>query len=299
MLRNIAVIGATGNVGKKIVELLLEKDVKVRAVARDISKLKTLEAKGAEIFPGDIKNTTFIEKVFRGSDSIFAMLPPCYHLADFQKEFNQMSDSLTNAIKSSGIRNVVLLSSVGADLHSGNGQISSLYEFESKLKTVPDLSVLALRCAFFMENILGSIPLIKSAGINGGIFNPDSSFGMIAVRDIASVASDYLINPSFHDFEVQYLLGPKDYSFREVTSIIGASIGKPDLAYLKFSEADFIKGMIGAGFSETAAKALVEGLTALEKGKLTKNLSRDSSNTTSTTLETFVREVFVPAYHAA
>lgn len=296
MSKNITVVGATGNIGKKIVELLLDNDVKVRAVARNISKLRMLEATGTEIYAGDIKNTSFIEKVFKGSYSIFAMLPPCYQLSDFQNEFRQMAESLTNAIRRSGISHVVLLSSVGADLPSGNGQISSLYEFESKLKNVPELSVVALRCAFFMENLLGSIPLIKSAGINGSIFNPASSFSMIASNDIAFTAYDYLINPSFYGFNVRYLLGPKDYTFTEVTSVIGAAIGKPDLQYVKFSEEDFIKGIIGVGFSANAAKALVEGLTALEKGNLSRDIKRDTSNTTSTMLETFIQDVFFPAY---
>ena len=296
MSKNITIVGATGNIGKKIVELLLDNDVKVRAVARNISKLRMLEATGTEIYAGDIKNTSFIEKVFKGSDSIFAMLPPCYQLSDFQNEFRQMAESLTNAIRRSGISHVVLLSSVGADLPSGNGQISSLYEFESKLKNVPELSVVALRCAFFMENLLGSIPLIKSAGINGSIFNPASSFSMIASNDISFTAYDYLINPSFYGFNVRYLLGPKDYTFTEVTSVIGAAIGKPDLQYVKFSEEDFIKGIIGVGFSANAAKALVEGLTALEKGNLSRDIKRDTSNTTSTMLETFIQDVFFPAY---
>jgi uncharacterized protein YbjT (DUF2867 family) len=297
MSRTITVTGATGNVGGKIVDTLLDKKVKVKAVARDNNKLKELEAKGVQIFSGDLKNTFFIEKVFKDSDSIFVMLPPCYHLPEFRNEFHLMSKSLTNAIKASGISHVVLLSSVGADLPSGNGQIASLFEFESMLKSVPGLSVVALRCAFFMENLLGSIPLIKNAGVNGSIFNPASSFGMISTKDVASAASDYLMNPSFQGFNVRYLLGPKDYSFSKATSIIGGALGKPDLAYVKFSEEDFIKGMVGAGFSENAAKALVEGLTALENGKLNKSVTRDSSNTTLTTLEEFVREVFVPVFN--
>ena len=163
-----------------------------------------------------------------------------------------------------------MLSSVGADSPSGNGQISSLYEFESMVKSVPDLSVVALRCAYFMENHLNSIPLLKNAGINGGIIEPDSAFDMIATRDIASAASEYLMNPTFSGYNVRYLLGPRDYSLREATTILGAYIEKPDLMYVKFSFEEFKKGMVGAGFSPEAAEALYEGLTALGKGHLTK-----------------------------
>ena len=67
---------------------------------------------------------------------------------------------------------------------------------------------------------------------------------------------------------------------------------------MKFSEEDFIKGMVGAGFSENAAKSLAEGLAALGNGMLTKNIIRDSSNTTPTTLEEFAKEIFAPTYNS-
>ncbi|MGH8592768.1 MAG: hypothetical protein ACREX9_20820 [Gammaproteobacteria bacterium] len=38
------------------------------------------------------------------------------------------------------------------------------------------------------------------------------------------------------------LYGPRDYTHREATSILGAAIGKPDLVYVEFSYEDFRKG---------------------------------------------------------
>jgi uncharacterized protein YbjT (DUF2867 family) len=294
----ITITGSTGKVGKTIAEILLTKGAKVKAIARNKNNFDKLKAKGAEAFAGKLEDTLFLIETFKRSDAVFAMLPPCYHLSNFKEVFHQMAASLTEAIKGANISHVVMLSSVGADSPSGNGQISSLYEFESMLKAVPDLSVVALRCAYFMENHLNSIPLIRNAHINGGIIEPDLPVSMIATKDIAAVTSEYLMNPSFSGYNVRYLLGPKDYSFREVTSLLGASIEKPDLMYVKFSFEEFNNGMVGAGFSPEAAEALYEGLTALGKGHLTKNLIRTSSNTTPTTIEEFAREVFVPAYNA-
>jgi len=165
------------------------------------------------------------------------------------------------------------------------------------LKTLRELSVIALRSAFFMENHLGSIPLIKNLGMMGSIIDENFAFGMIATKDIAAAAANYLLKPAFSGFNVQYLLGPRDYTFREAASIIGAAIGKPDLAYVKFPYNDFIQGLIGAGFSREAADALFEGFTALNNGRFTKNVIRNSSNTTPTTFHWFVEEIFVPAYN--
>lgn len=298
MSHTITITGATGNVGKTIAEILLEKGVKVRTIARNTEKLAALKAKGAETFPGELENTSFLIETFRGSDSVFVMTPPCYHLSNFQEVLRQMSASLTEAIKTTGISHTVALSSIGADLPSGNGQIASLFEFESMLKAVPELSVIALRSAFFMENHLGSIQLIKNARINGSIINADSPISMIATRDIAAIASGYLLDPKFSGYNVHYLLGPRDYTFKAATAILGKAIGKPDLMYVKFPEDEFIKGLISAGFSENAAYALREGFTALGEGQLTKNVERNVINTTPTSLEEFAKEVFAPAYNS-
>lgn len=296
MSKIIAVTGATGKIGKAISEKLLESNVKVRAIARNPENLKLLETKGAEIFPFNLENTSSLKKIFKGADAVFSMIPPCYHLSNYQEVQKQIAASITEAIQSAAIQHAVILSSVGADLASGNGHIAPLYTFETMLKAVPDLSVMVLRSAFFMENHLGSIPLIKNTGINGGIINPDCAIGMISTKDVADIAVEYLQNTIFTEYNIQYLLGPRDYTFSEATSILGAAIGKPNLNYVRFSYADFSKGMIQGGFSARAADDLFEGLTALGEEQLTKNVYRNAFNTTPTKLEEFAREIFAPAY---
>lgn len=194
---------------------------------------------------------------------------------------------------------MVALSSIGANLPSGTGPIVGLHDFEEMLKSIPKLSVVALRPAFFMENHLASIPLIKNAGINGSAARADVARAMIATRDIAAVAAEYLIAPAFDGYTVRELLGPRDYTYREATSILGAAIGKPDLAYVEFSYEDFHKGILGAGFSPSAADALVESTRAHNEGRIQSTVSRNESNTTPTTLEVFAREVFAPAYQVS
>jgi len=297
MQQTIAITGATGKVGKAVAEQLLQSNIKVRAVARSADKLIQLKKKGAEIFIGNLEDKSFVSEALRGASAVFVMVPPCYHLPNFHEVHNRIAENLTESIKAAAISHAVLLSSVGADLPSGNGQIALLYKFESMLKTLRELSVIALRSAFFMENHLGSIPLIKNLGMMGSIIDENFAFGMIATKDIAATAANYLLKPAFSGFNVQYLLGPRDYTFREAASIIGAAIGKPDLAYVKFPYNDFIQGLIGAGFSREAADALFEGFTALNNGRFTKNVIRNSSNTTPTTFHWFVEEIFVPAYN--
>ena len=95
----------------------------------------------------------------------------------------------------------------------------------------------------------------------------------------------------------QFLV-PRDYTYPEVTSILGAAIGQPDLHYVQFPYEEFSKGLVGAGLSPDLAGALVELYTAFNNGEIQRMADRTDSNTTGTTLEEFARDVFAPIYKA-
>ncbi|MGQ0591946.1 MAG: NAD(P)H-binding protein [Gammaproteobacteria bacterium] len=295
----VTITGATGHVGKALAERLLQGGVKIRAVARSAKKLAPLTARGAEACVGDLQDTAFLTEAFRGADTVFAMIPSQPDVPDLQADQLRTATSVTEALKASGVPRVVALSSAGAGLPSGTGPIAGLHEFEELLKSVPGLSVVALRPTYFMENQLESIDLIKSAGINGSAARADVALAMIATRDIAAVTAEYLLAPTFDGYTVRELLGPRDYTHREATAILGAAIGKPDLAYVEFSDEDFRKGLLGAGFSASAADAYVEMYAAINDRRIQNTTSRNASNTTPTTLEEFAREVFAPACQAS
>ena len=61
----IAVMGATGNTGKKITEALLEAGERVRALGRSTSKLAELKRTGAEVLAGDTNEAAFLANAFR------------------------------------------------------------------------------------------------------------------------------------------------------------------------------------------------------------------------------------------
>lgn len=295
----VTITGATGNIGKALAERLLQSGVKVRAVGRSAERLAPLTALGAVACIGEIENTVFLTEAFRGADAVFAMIPPQLNAPDLQAYQLQLATSLSEGLKKADVSRVVALSSAGANLPSGTGPIAGLYKFEALLKSTPKLSAVVLRPAFFMENHLASIHLIKSAGINGSAVHIDLALPMIATRDIAAAAAEYLMAPTFNGYTVRELLGPRNYTSREATSILGAAIGKPDLAYVEFSYEDFRNALLGAGFSASMADAFVEMETAFNEGRIQATVNRDESNTTPTTFEEFAREVFAPAYHAS
>ena len=137
----IAVMGATGHTGKKITETLLKAGQKVRALGRSESKLAELKGLGAEVFRGDTNDAAFLTKAFRGADAVYTLLPTDPRTPDFRAEQDRQGEAIVKAIRESGVRYVVALSSVGAELLKG-GVIAGLHAQEERLKKIEGINLL-------------------------------------------------------------------------------------------------------------------------------------------------------------
>lgn len=128
----ITVLGATGNVGSKITQLLLAQNQKVRVVGRDAAKLAKMHP-GAEVAAGDINDSQFLSGALEGSDAAFVMIPPNYSAPSFAEVYRLAGESIAHAVKSSGVKHIVNLSSLGADLKDGTGPIKYLNLQETRV----------------------------------------------------------------------------------------------------------------------------------------------------------------------
>ncbi|HVX00158.1 MAG TPA: NmrA family NAD(P)-binding protein [Candidatus Babeliaceae bacterium] len=295
MKKTIVVLGATGKVGGKIADLLIREGHRVKLIARSGDLEKRFGGTGAELIPGDITDTDMLTAAFQGADSAFILLPPNFTAPDYRAFQRKVGDAAIEAIKRSGIKYVVNLSSAGAQLHEGNGIIAGLAEQEVKLNQLKDVNVLHLRSAYFLDNALLNISLIKNSGINGTTAATDHQIPMVATSDVAVVAAKALAGLDFQGKVVRPVLGDRNYSFSEITAIIGSVIGKPDLQLVQFPAGQAKAGMISQGISENVAEDIVNMETSLQNGIMNYQLRTDE-NSSPTTAEVFVREVFAPAF---
>lgn len=293
----ITILGATGNIGSKVTDMLLRKGEKVRVVARSADRLKPFVSRGAQAYAGDAGNGEFLKQALKGSDGVFTLIPPNYGAKDFLAYQDGLGASIVKAVKAAGVKYVVNLSSVGADLSGGAGPITGLHRQEERLNGVPGLNVLHIRAAFFMENLLMNIPLIRGKGVMGSAIRGDLKMSMIATKDIAAVVAHLLRELDFKGSSVRYLLGPRDISLSEAAGIIGAAIGIPDLKYVPFPYDEAEKGLVAAGLSPDVARLFIEMHRAFNEDRVI--VSRTPGSGTPTTLEEFCRETFVPLYAQA
>lgn len=296
MKKKIVVLGATGTVGSKISKILLTDGHHVTLIARHTEKLDKHRSLGADIITADLSDVETLANAFRNADSAFILLPDNVKAENTRAYQRQVTGYLIEAIQKSGIRYIVNMSSAGSHMHEGNGMMAGTGEQEVRLNQLNEVNVLHVRSAYFMENFLRTIGLVKKMGINGTAAEGDYAIPMVAVRDVAAIAAGHLARLDFSGKSVRAVMGPRDYTYREFTSMIGKAIGVPELAYVRFPADQAKQAFLDNGFSEDFADNLLGMATAISTGFMNYQ-QRDESTTTPTTAEEFINEVYLPAFN--
>lgn len=291
----IVITGATGNTGRLAAQALLTGGEKVRVIGRDAAKLEPLVKRGAEAFVGDVTDAAVMTRAFSGGDAVYLVIPQAR--VEGPRVYQEtVSDAYAAAVASAKVPYVVALSSVGAQHAEKTGPIVGLHKMEEKLKRIPGLNLLCLRPMQFMENLLMSIAPLKMLGSLPGAAPGDVAQPWIATRDIGAYAAKRLAARDFSGVSVQEIRGPRNLSSKEVASIIGKAIGKPALAYMQVPFMMLEPAFAQMGLPKKMAALMVELLKAGNAGLLDPQQAQTPENTTPTTMEEFVAEVFVPAY---
>jgi uncharacterized protein YbjT (DUF2867 family) len=290
------ILGATGHTGRIVADTLLARREKVRVVGRDAKRLEGFTQKGAEAFVADATDATAMTKAFSGAKAAYALVPPKIDAADVRAYQEQVNAALVSAAEKSGISHVVVLSSVGADKPDRTGPVIGLHNLESKLDAIAGLNTRYLRAGYFMENILPQAGVIGSLGSLAGPLRADLNLPMIATRDIGAVAAEALLTLDFQGKNRRELLGARDVSYAELAKIVGAAIDKPGLGYKQVRGMMLKPVFMQLGMSANMADLLLEMCDALNAGYMKPLEPRSPLNTTPTTIEKFLTEVFVPVY---
>ncbi len=290
------ITGASGHTGRNIAEALLQAGKSVKAIARNPEKLSSLAEKGATVVQGDLGDLDFLTAQFTGATAVYLMLPPNFGVTDWRAWMREMVQVYAGAVRQSGVKKIVLLSSVGAHRTEGVGPIGGLGELENALKNIEGVDVLALRPGYFMENLFASVGMIQHAGINGGVQKAGTKTALVHTRDIAAVAVERLLDLKFEGFAHEFITGPQDHTFAEITAVIGKGIGKPELPYIEFSPEDGKAGMMQAGLPETIANGYVEMAEGMNKGWVSEGYDSTHATRMTTSLEWFVENELKHAF---
>jgi len=285
----ITITGSLGNISKPLAKQLIGAGHQVTIISSKADKTAEIEALGATAAIGLVSDAAFLTKAFTGADVVYTMVPPNYGATDYRKYVGDTAKTYAEAIQKAGIKRVVNLSSIGADLDGGTGQISGNHDAEIILNALEGVVVKHLRAGFFYVNFYSNINMVKNLGFIGSNYGSNARLIMVHPEDIATVAAEEIQHP-FTGKSVRYITSD-ERSAGEIATILGTAIGKPDLKWVESTDEQAFNGMRKAGLPEEVSNKFVEMGTAVRSGILWKDYdAKGTKPTGKTKLEDFAKE---------
>lgn len=241
------IAGVTGHTGKVVAEALLAQKKPVRVIVRNAAKGEGWKKQGAEVAVADLGDTAALTRALTGATAAYLLSPPNMAAADFLTDRAQLLTHMVAAVKQSGLKRLVFLSSVGAQHSAGTGPIVTVHRAEQALRGIAP-SVTFVRASYFIENWGMSLPMVKAQGVLPHLGDTGVKFHQVCTRDIGEAVTRALLNP-VDGTRVVELTGPQDWSANDVAAALSELLGKPVKA-------------VGAPVSEAKASLMAAGVPA-------------------------------------
>jgi uncharacterized protein YbjT (DUF2867 family) len=216
----ILVTGATGRVGRQVVQQLVKRGADVRVLVRDPSKADF--PAGVQVVQGDMLDIDSLRTAFTGVSTLFLLN------AVAGDEFTQALITL-NIARQSGVERLVYLSVIHSDRFVNVPHFAVKQGAERMIEQM-GFSATILRPSYFIDNDHS----IKDVIFNHGVYPmPIGGKGvaMVDARDIAEVAAIELIRraqaPGKLPLETINLVGPDTLTGIEVAGIWSDALGRP------------------------------------------------------------------------
>lgn len=292
------ITGSIGNISKPVVKKIKKAGHEVIVVTSNQDRVKQIEELGASAAVGSVEDAAFISQAFSGADAVYLMIPPNWALTGEWLEYQKkVADNYVEALKKAKVKNVVMLSSIGAHLREGTGPVNGLGYLEEKLLQLKEVNVKMLRPSYFFYNLNSMIGMIKHMNIMGSNFgSSEEKLVMVHTDDIAEAAAQELLGLSFKGHSVRYVASDERHP-NEIAEILSKAVGKPGTPWIEFTDEQALQGMLQNNLPQNIADGYVELGASLRTGKMQEDYWKNRPELGKIKLEDFVKE-FVGAYNA-
>lgn len=256
----LLVTGASGHLGRRVVELLLDSQAgTVVAATRTPAKLADFAARGAVVRPADFDDAASLKAAFAGVDRLLlistdAVVVPGQRL---QQHLNAVQ-----AAEEAGVRHVVYTSLMNPEPGTPVKIAGDHYGTEQAL-AASSMGWTVLRENIYAEVLLGSLP---QAVQTGQLFaaTGDGRVAFITREDCARAAAAALAAP-FEGRRTLEITGPEALSRHDLARIASEISGQP-VTYIPLELEAVIQGMIQAGLPRPLAEAYASFDAAVARG---------------------------------
>jgi uncharacterized protein YbjT (DUF2867 family) len=248
------ITGATGNVGSRVVERLIDHGERPRIFVRDAEKARARYGDQVDVFVGDLADAATLKVALSGADALL--------LVNSSPKLAEQDEAAAKAAKAAGVKHLVKLSSYDARQNVGTGVWHARGESAIRASGVGFTFV---QPTGFMSNAIWWATSIKAEGV---VRSPtgDGGIPFIHPEDIAAVIAKALTTREY-DGESLPITGPEALSYAEMTAKIGAAIGKP-VKFQPISEEQVRHEMIENGDSAEIVAAHLSIYRAIREGRL-------------------------------
>ncbi|WP_274649048.1 NmrA family NAD(P)-binding protein [Paenibacillus humicola] len=288
----MVITAPTGQIGRQVLDMVLDRAESIRVIARDPSRLSTRVRDRVEVIQGSHDDIDVVIKAFAGADTVFWLVPPKPHAKSIQDHILGFVKPLCEAIHTHGIKRVVGISSLGRATAKNAGQISAIFAMDDLIEST-GVSYRSLCMPGFMENMLMQVESIKRQGVFFHPMSGDRKVPHCATRDIAAVAANLLIDPSWSGQQNIPVCGPEELSFNDMAQIMSEVLGRA-IRFQQVSGEDYKAALMQHGMSDAWAQGLINMAAAVDKG-IYNDVPRNPEFSTPTRFRQWCEEILKPA----
>jgi len=255
---SIVVTGATGHLGRHVVEQLLEKvpAEQITAVVRDESKAADLAARGVRLAVADYNTPETFDGLFAAGDKVLLISGN-----EFDKGRVQQHRVVIDAAKAAGVSLLAYTSAPG----SLTAALADDHRATEEVLLASGLPYTLLRNAWYHENytenlapVLAHDAVVQAAG--------EGRVASASRADYAAAAVAVLTGEG-HENKTYELSGDEAWGFAEYAAELSRQTGK-EIVYNSVSPETFTSILTGAGLPEAFAGILAGVDVSIEKGEL-------------------------------
>jgi len=250
----ILVTGATGDVGARVVRMLIQLGKRPGVFVRDESKARKMFGDDVDIDLGDLAQPETIRRAVQATEALF--------LVTTGPAIPRLDAAIARIAKEADLSQLVKLSSLDVEEGLAIGAWHEQGEAAIRGSGVP---FTFLRPSGFMSNLLAWTHSIKSEGVIRSSTG-DGRRPFIHSDDIAAVAVKALTTRDYIG-DCLALTGPEALTFAEITERIGAKIGR-HLQYQAISDEEAGRRFAATGASTAEVEAHVALWRAIRNGRL-------------------------------
>jgi NAD(P)H dehydrogenase (quinone) len=255
---SIVITGATGHLGRLVVESLLSRGVpagQLVATGRRTETLADLAERGVVVRRADFDDEASLREAFAGAEKLLLVSG---------SEVGQRARQHGNAIsaaKAVGVQFIAYTSIAKAD--TSTLLLAEEHRATEQLLAEAGVPHALLRNSWYLENYTGQLPVYLEYGIAGAAGTGTVSAATRA--DYAEAAAAVLAGEG-HEGAV-YELGGEPFTMAELAEVVSAATGRT-VTYTDLPVEQYTQVLVGAGLPEPVAAVFADGDRGVAAGEL-------------------------------